>query len=53
MKPNEKLFLKKNPYILLPEPKNFHTSRNTNFNQSKSSDTFNKSIQNVELKENF
>ena len=55
MKPiiNEKLFLKKNPYILLSEPKNYYNSRNSHFDQSKSPDTFNKTIQNTELKGNI
>ena len=50
MKPKEKLFLKKNPYILLVEPKNFYTSRNSHFYHSESPEGFNKSIQNTEIK---
>ena len=53
MKPNEKLFLKKNPYILLAEPKNFYTSRNSHFYHSESPEGFNKTIQNTEIKKNF
>ena len=58
MKPkiNEKLSQKENPYILFTEPKKFGKSGNYHFKLSELQDygnTFDKSLQNNESKENF
>ena len=53
---NQKLSLQENPYIFFSEQKNFYKSRNSHFNLSETPDygnTFDKSIQDNELKENF